>query len=43
MLERANIPTDLVSLLAIAFGAAVIIPSMVALLLNLLAVGGTLF
>lgn len=40
MVEKANLPTDVVSLLALAFGAAVIIPSMISLLLSLLAVVG---
>ncbi len=43
MLDKAKIPTDAVSLLALAFGAAVIIPSVISLLLSLLAVGGALF
>lgn len=43
MAERTGIPTDVVSLLAIAFGAAVMVPSMIALLFSLIAVADILF
>lgn len=43
MLERAGIPTDLVSVLALLFGAAVMIPSVIALFFSLLAIGRILF
>lgn len=40
MQKTMNLPTDVVSVLAFAFGAAVIIPSMISLLITLLAVLG---
>jgi hypothetical protein len=43
MPERATIRTDLISMLALASGAAVVVPSLVALLLSLLAVFGIRF
>ena len=43
MLEKAHLPTDAVSVTALVFGAAVIIPSMIALGFSLLAVLRTLF
>lgn len=42
MLDRVNLPTDPVSILAVVFGAAVIVPSMIALVISLLAVADLL-
>jgi len=43
MPERADIRTDLISVIALASGAAVLIPSLIALLISLLAVFGIHF
>jgi hypothetical protein len=43
MPERADLRTDLISVLALASGAAVIIPSLIVLLLSILAVFGIHF
>ena len=43
MPERASIPTDIVSILAFVFGAAVMIPAMISLGFTLMAVVGTIF
>lgn len=43
MSERATISTDFVSVLAFIFGAAVIVPSMISLLLTVWGVVGILF
>ena len=40
MPERATIRTDLISVIALASGAAVIVPSLIALLFSVLAVLG---
>jgi hypothetical protein len=42
MRQRTNFPTDWVSVLSIAFGAAVIIPSVIALVLIVVTIGKTL-
>jgi len=42
MFKRNNLPTDLVSILSIAFGAAVIVPSAISLALILVAIGDLL-
>ena len=43
MPERADIRTDLISVLALAMGAAVVIPSLIVLLITVLAVFGVGF
>ena len=43
MLDRISLPADPVSVAAFVFGAAVVIPSMTALVLTLLAVADALF
>lgn len=42
MPEKVNIPTDPISILALVFGAAVVVPSLIVLLINLVALGDRL-
>lgn len=42
MLEKLHIQHDWATVLSFAFGAAVIVPSMVALFLSIMAIAGTL-